>query len=308
MIIHGIVPPLVTPLLAVDQLDQTGLERLIQRQVEAGVDGLFVLGTTGEGPSLSGKLQREVIHTSCKLAGGTPIYVGITDTSLVESIALAGYAADQGAKAVVAAPPFYFPAGQTELRHWFKLLANSVPLPLILYNMPSCVKLDIEADSICDLLQHPNIVGLKDSSGNLDYLRRAVEIGRQREGWPVLVGPEALLIDAMAQGAVGGVTGGANLCPHLFAELLKAIRSANRAEMDRLQPIVLELQQLYQFGKYGSSYLKGLKCALELIGICSGLLAAPFDSFKESERCKVRSWLNNFSRHGYLTVGSHPSS
>jgi 2-dehydro-3-deoxy-D-pentonate aldolase len=300
MIIQGIVPPLVTPLSSPDLMEEAGLHRLIERQLEAAVDGLFVLGTTGEGPSLSGKLQREVISRSCLLAKTTPIYVGITDTSLVESIGLAKFAADQGARAVVAAPPFYFPAGQTELRHWFELLADQVPLPLILYNMPSCVKLDIEHDTIKALLQHPNIVGLKDSSGNLDYLRQAIEIGKGREGWPVLVGPEALLIDAMSMGAVGGVTGGANLCPRLFAQLYQAIRAGNQAEMARLQPIVLELQQLYQFGKYGSSYLKGLKCALELSGVCSGTLAAPFDSFKEAERSKVSNWLDHFSRHGYL--------
>jgi 2-dehydro-3-deoxy-D-pentonate aldolase len=299
MIIQGIVPPLVTPLRSVDSLDEAGLERLIDRLLEAGVHGLFVLGTTGEGPSLSGKLQREVISRSCKLAGSTPVYVGITDTSLVESIGLARYAAERGARAVVAAPPFYFPAGQTELRHWFELLADQVPLPLILYNMPSCVKLDIAHETLTALLQHRNIVGLKDSSGNLDYLSRCIEIGRERSGWPVLIGPEAQLIEAMSMGAVGGVTGGANLCPQLFTQLFQAIQAANQAEMDRLQLIVLELQQLYQFGKYGSSYLKGLKCSLELRGVCSGLLAAPFDSFKETERSKVNNWLSNFARHGF---------
>ncbi len=302
MIIQGIVPPIVTPLKSADALDDQGLERLIARLVDAGVHGLFVLGTTGEGPSLSGKLQREMISKTRKLTASAnlPIYVGITDTSLVESVQLAQFALEQGATAAVAAPPFYFPAGQTELRHWFTLLANQLPLPLILYNMPSCVKIDIEHDTLRALLQHENILGLKDSSGNLDYLRTAIQIGKERPDWPVLVGPEALLIEAMAMDAVGGVTGGANLCPHLFTQLYSAIKAGDQARMDALQPIVLELQQLYQFGKYGSSYLKGLKCSLELCGLSSGQLAAPFDAFKEPEREKVLSWLNNFRRHGFL--------
>lgn len=302
MIIQGIVPPIVTPLQSADQLDSAGLERLITRMLDANVHGLFVLGTTGEGPSLSGKLQREVIAGSRQLSAhrNLPIYVGITDTSLVESIRLAEFAAEQGATAAVAAPPFYFPAGQTELRHWFTLLADQLPLPLILYNMPSCVKIDIEHETLKALLDHPNIVGLKDSSGNIDYLQECVRISRCRPDWPVLVGPEALLIQASQCGAVGGVTGGANLCPHLFTELLAAIRANDQAKMDKLQPIVIELQQLYAFGKYGSSYLKGLKCSLELTGLCSGILAAPFDQFKHTEREKVAHWLSNFNHHGYL--------
>jgi 2-dehydro-3-deoxy-D-pentonate aldolase len=300
MIIQGIVPPLVTPLQSADSLDVAGLERLIQRLLDAKVHGLFVLGTTGEGPSLSTKIQRELVERSCKLAGSTPVYVGITDTSLVESVALAVCAADLGARAVVAAPPFYFPAGQTELHHWFTLLADQVPIPLLLYNMPSCVKLDIEHETLSSLLQHRNIVGLKDSSGDMNYLRRAIEIGRQRTDWPVLVGPEALLIEAMSAGAVGGVTGGANLCPKLFTQLFNAIQSGQRSAIDELQAIVVELGQLYNFGKYGSSYLKGLKCSLELSSICSGTLAAPFDSYKEAERNKVRQWLANFSGRRFI--------
>lgn len=302
MIIHGIVPPIVTPLHSADELDLPGLEKLIGRLLDARVHGLFVLGTTGEGPSLSSKLQREMIAASRRLTShmNLPIYVGITDTSLVESVQLAQFAADLGATAAVAAPPFYFPAGQTELRHWFTLLADQLPMPLILYNMPSCVKIDIEHDTLRSLLDHPNIVGLKDSSGNIDYLSECVRISKSRPDWPVLVGPEALLIDASDRGAVGGVTGGANLCPHLFTQLFDAIVANDQAKMQSLQQIVLELQQLYAYGKYGSSYLKGLKCSLELSGLCSGQLAAPFDAFKEPEREKVRQWLNNFSRHGYL--------
>lgn len=302
MIIRGIVPPIVTPLSSPDQLDMLGLESLIGRMLDAKIHGLFVLGTTGEGPSLSSKLQREVIAASRRLTAhaNLPIYVGITDTSIIESVQLAGYAAELGATAAVAAPPFYFPAGQTELRHWFTLLADQLPIPLILYNMPSCVKIDIEHETLRALIDHPNIVGLKDSSGNIEYLGECVRISKSRPDWPVLVGPEALLIDASARGAVGGVTGGANLCPHLFTQLFDAIGANDQPKMQSLQQIVLELQQLYAYGKYGSSYLKGLKCSLELTGLCSGLLAAPFDAFKEPEKEKVRHWLSNFSRHGYL--------
>lgn len=301
MIIQGIVPPLVTPLRDADTLDTPGLERLLARLTHAGVDGLFVLGTTGEGPGLSSKLQRTLVAETHRITERSlPVYVGVTDTSLVESLELAKFSADLGATAVVAAPPFYFPAGQTELKHWFTLLADQSPLPLILYNMPSCVKIDIELDTLKTLVQHPNIVGLKDSSGNLDYLGAAVQIAKQRENWPVLVGPEALLIEAMKLGAVGGVTGGANLCPNLFTQLLAAIRCNDSVAMEKLQAVVIRLQELYQFGKYGSSYLKGLKCGLELCGLCSGRLAAPYDAYLAPERQRVQQWLDAFRETGFL--------
>ena len=302
MIIRGIVPPLVTPLADRDALDRSGLERLIARQLDAKVHGLFLLGTTGEGPSLSESLRRELLAAVQHLVPPSlPIYVGITDTSLVDAIALATFAAEHGATAVVAAPPFYFPAGQTELRHWFEELANALPLPLLLYNMPSCTKIAIEHDTLEALVDHENIVGLKDSSGDLDYLREAIKLtAARRQDWPVLIGPEAHLVDAMSMGAVGGVAGGANLVPRLFTDLFSAVESSDQGKVTELQSIVQVLQTLYDFGKYGSSYLKGLKCSLELTGICSGLLAAPFDVFKERERSQVQEWLQQFSKYGYL--------
>lgn len=296
MKIQGIIPPLVTPLSDRDSLDETGLAQLIERQLAGRVDGLFVLGTTGEGPSLSEQLRRAMISETSRLVNErVPIFVGITDTSLVDAIHLAQFALEHGAAAVVAAPPFYFPAGQTELQHWFLELAEALPLPLLLYNMPSCVNISIEPETLAVLIKHPNIIGLKDSSGDLDYFAQAIEVAKQREDWPVLMGPEALLVEAMKLGAVGGVTGGANLWPELFTDLFAAARERDQAAIDRYQPIVVELQALYGFGKYGSSYLKGLKCAMELSGICSGLLAAPFDVFKAPERARVAEWLKTFS-------------
>lgn len=302
MNINGIVPPLVTPLTDRDSLDHAGLERLLEAQIAAGVDGVFILGTTGEGPSLSQRLRREMIaETGRRLAGRVPLYVGITDTSLVDAIELARFALQHTATAVVAAPPFYFPAGQTELQHWFVELADALPLPLLLYNMPSCVRIVIEQESLIRLIDHKNIIGLKDSSGDLEYFREVIKISQaRRPGWPVLMGPEALLVEAMQLGAVGGVTGGANLSPRLFVELFSAIQSSDVVTVERLKSHVLALQKLYAFGKYGSSYLKGLKCALQLNGICSGKLAAPFDEFRPAQQQQVRLWLNEFTGSEYI--------
>src|SRR6188472_1642116 len=116
---NGIIPPMVTPLRGVDELDVAGLERVIERLISGGVSGLFVLGTTGEGPSLSYRLRRELVDRVCKqVKNRVPVLVGITDTAFVESVDLARHAANAGAAAVVAAPPYYLPEGQPELEEY----------------------------------------------------------------------------------------------------------------------------------------------------------------------------------------------
>src|SRR5580698_7635322 len=141
----GIVPPMVTPLRGRDELDVAGLERLVEHILAGGVHGLFLLGTTGEGPSLSYRLRRELIERACRsVAGRVPVLVGITDTAFVEAVGLARFAAEAGAQALVLAPPFYYPNSQPELLEYIRHIAPELPLPLFLYNMPTHTKTVIE--------------------------------------------------------------------------------------------------------------------------------------------------------------------
>ena len=141
--IQGIIVPLVTPLLDCDTLDTKGLKRLIEHVIISNINGIFILGTTGEGPSLSYSLRYEIVECCCEIVNGrVPVMVGITDTSIVESVNLAKAASDSGASAVVMASPYYFPAGQIELIEYIQHLLDKIDLPLFLYNMPSCTKLN----------------------------------------------------------------------------------------------------------------------------------------------------------------------
>src|SRR5512137_411822 len=118
--LRGIIPPLVTPLSDRDTLDAAGLERLIEHILAGGVHGLFILGTTGEGPDFSYALRRQLIERTCKqVAGRVPVLVGVSDTSRTESLAVARYAADCSADAVVITPPYYLSIGQPELCDYF---------------------------------------------------------------------------------------------------------------------------------------------------------------------------------------------
>jgi 4-hydroxy-tetrahydrodipicolinate synthase len=293
----GIIPPLVTPLIDNDNLDSKGLERLIEHTLSGGVHGIFILGTTGEFASLSYKIRREVIERTCRqIQGRVPVLVGITDSSFTESLNLANYAAHCGADAVVLAPPFYFAAGQPELLEYLRRIMLPMPLPLFLYNMPVYTKIVYEPETIQAAAEIPGIIGLKDSSSNLVYMKQIQYMLRDRKDFTFLVGPEEFMAEFVLTGGHGGVNGGANLFPKLYVDLYQA--AVNR-DFDTIIPLQQKVMQIrttiYQTGHYNSSYLKGLKCALSILGICSDFMAEPFTGSKHPKEKKLKRPLKPFS-------------
>lgn len=280
---------MVTPLKGPDALDVSGLERLVEHIVAGGVQGVFILGTSGEGPGLSYRLRREVIQRTCQqMRGRLPILVGITDTSFTEAVSMAQYAADAGAQAVVTAGPYYLPAAQPELIDYVERLVRELPLPLFIYNMPQLTKVHFEPETLRRLTHLEKIVGLKDSSGDLGYFEKLVRLKCERPDWSVFVGPEHLLVESVQRGGDGGVNGGANFYPQLFVELFQAVKTGDAARAEKLQRRLLQLGQIYSVGRHASAVVKGMKCACALLGICEDHMAEPFDRFREPEREKIR--------------------
>jgi dihydrodipicolinate synthase/N-acetylneuraminate lyase len=292
--LRGIVPPLITPLRDRDELDVPGLERLIEHVLAGGVAGFFVLGTTGEAASLGYRLRFELVERVCRqVAGRVPVLVGITDTAFVESVRLARHAAEAGAQAVVLSSPYYHPVAQPELWEYLQHIVPELPLPVFLYNMPSLTKVPFALDTLRRALDLPQVVGLKDSSGDMGYLHQVGRLLAERPGWSLLVGPEDLLADAvLLAGAHGGVNGGANLVPRLYVDLYEAAARRDLARAAELHARVVRLVgTLYAVGHHGSAVIKGLKCALALLGICDDFMAEPFHRFREPERAQVRRHL-----------------
>lgn len=286
--LKGIVPPMITPLLGRDQLDVAGFENVLERVLGGGVHGVFILGTTGEAPSLSYRLRREVIDRACKIVRGrVPVLVGITDTSMVEAVSLARHAATAGAQALVTAAPYYFPEGQPELIDFVEGLVPQLPLPLYVYNMPQMTKVTFEPETIRRLTQLEGLIGLKDSSGDLNYYQQLVEVAKARPDWRVFVGPEHLLVETLRLGGHGGVNGGAQIDPHLLVGLYDATVRGDQATVERLQARLVKLGEVYRVGRHASAVIKGVKCSLNLLEICAGEMAEPFRAFHEPERRKV---------------------
>jgi 4-hydroxy-tetrahydrodipicolinate synthase len=296
----GVVVPLATPLAAVDSLDVGGLGRLVEHVIAGGVHGIFVLGTTGEGPSLSHETQRSLVREVMRQVGDrVPVFVGITDPSFAESVALADWAAAEGAAAVVAAPPFYFAAAQEALVGWMTELADRVPLPLLLYHSPEMTKAGFTIDSLRALADCPNIVGLKDSSGDMDYFAAAMAVARNhRPDWSMLMGTEMLFPRGRALGCHGVVPGGANVCPRVFADMHAALVRGDGDAIDSLQAEMQSLGRLYSVGTLPGRVVVGIKAALAELGICSALAATPFERLTPDQHREVRAILATLKECG----------
>ncbi|HEY1082959.1 MAG TPA: dihydrodipicolinate synthase family protein [Prosthecobacter sp.] len=293
--LRGIIPPLVTPLSGRDTLDVAGLERLVEHLISGGVHGLFILGTTGEAPSLSYRLRRELIERTCLLVKGrVPVLVGITDTAFVESVNLARYSAEKGASAVVTAPPYYFPAAPPELQEYIQDLVAEMPLPMFLYNMPGLTKVSFDIELVRRALDMPGICGVKDSSCDMIYFHRLIEVARQRPEWSILVGPEELTAEAVLLGGHGGINGGANLHPSLYVKMYEAAAAQDLPLTRQLHAEVMRLAgSIYTVGRHKSAIIKGIKCGLSLLNICDDHMAEPFQRFRESERGIIRERLQS---------------
>jgi dihydrodipicolinate synthase/N-acetylneuraminate lyase len=288
--LRGVITAMITPLLEPDALDVSGLEKLIDHLIHGGVNGLFILGTTGEAPALSYKTRCELIQQTCRHnAGRLPVIVGITDTSLTESVNLARFAADAGAHALVLAMPYYFAASQGELVTYVRHVAAQVSLPVFLYNAPSNVHHVLGLDAVRQLSELPNIAGLKDSGFNMIYFHKLVWLFRDRPEFTLLVGPEELTGEAVLLGGHGGMCGGANIYPKLYVDLYKAAAAGNLPELNRLHSRIMQISStVYRVAPEDSSYLRGMKCAVSLKGICRDVMAEPFQAFGPVEREQVR--------------------
>jgi 4-hydroxy-tetrahydrodipicolinate synthase len=282
---------LVTPLLDNNTLDIEGLEKLVEHVVAGGVHGLFILGTTGEAQSISFALRTEMIKETARiLKNRLPLLVGISDTSLVDSVTLAQLAADQGADAVVSAPPYYYATGQPELSEFYEQLVPQLPLPVYLYNMPTHTKVSFAPTTIRRISENEKVIGFKDSSASGGYFQSVVYEMRDRQDFSLFVGPEEMMAESVLMGAHGGVNGGANLFPALYVNLYNAAVAKDVDKVRELHAKVMQISSsIYTVGSYGSSYLKGVKSALSVLGICSDFLAAPFNKFDDAHKDKIRT-------------------
>ena len=283
---------MVTPLDAKRRLDKKGTRNMVNHLLKGGVDGIFLLGTTGEGPHLSYAIREELVKTVCGLVKGrVPVLVGITETDLDDAVAFAAKCKSYGAAAVVAAPPYYFKLTQAECVAWFAEMADRLPLPLVVYDMPAHTDTIIEPATIAKLAAHPNIVAMKDSSSIIALFNKfRIALEPFSDKFSLFMGPDEAMGEAVLLGADGGVCTGANLWPAQFKAMYLAAKASDVEKVRNLQRFTtMSSYLLYGLGQGQIGFLKGVKCALAEMGLIQNVLAAPFAPFEGAERRKARA-------------------
>ncbi len=290
--VKGIIPPVITPLINNTTIDIQGLENLIEHLITGGVHGIFILGTTGEAPSLSHKLREEFIKRTCDLVNHRiPVLVGITDTSFESSVEIAEYSQKVGADAVVVAPPYYIPISQAEMMDYLENLIPRLPLPLMLYNMPSYTKLHLTIKTVI-AAKELGAIGIKDSSGDMLYLFSLIEEFKNSPEFSIITGTELFIPETIMQGGHGAIAGGANMFPRLFVDLYDASVAKDFDKIAILRDKVMRLYNtIYSVGKSTSRYLKGTKCALSALGICNEYIAFPLRKFEGEDKLKIEQYI-----------------
>jgi 4-hydroxy-tetrahydrodipicolinate synthase len=245
----GLIPPMISPLTPAGSVDEAGLEAHVRRLIAGGVSGLFVLGTSGEGPLLTSAQARQVIRlTVAAAAGRVPVLAGALEPSTVRTVEATLVAADCGADAAVVTTPYYIEADASGIREHFMRAAEGSPIPVVLYNIPSKTHHVLTPDIVADLVGLPNIVGIKDSHGDWAAFERLLAI--RRPGFTVLQGAEFLSARSMLAGADGLVPGLSNVAPELFSAIIAAARAGSEADAHAMQAKADALGALHTHGHW----------------------------------------------------------
>ncbi|WP_311409405.1 dihydrodipicolinate synthase family protein [Lancefieldella parvula] len=268
----GVVPPVVTPDTPDHQLDVVSFERSINRLIEAGVDGLFFLGSSGEVVFATDERRDQIVREAVRIVNHrVPVLVGIIDTETERVLEHGRRALTLGADALVATAPFYALGGPADVEEHFRILHQELDAPLFAYDIPVCVHTKLPWKMLARLGAEGVLAGVKDSSGDDVSFRYLVQ-ENEKNGHPLtlLTGHEIVVDGALLSGADGSVPGLANVEPKGYVRMWKAAQDGNWAEVKREQDRLNEISRIFDVTTGVQGYGAGVgafKCALNLMGI-----------------------------------------
>ena len=269
---NGVVPPVVTPDTPDHQLDVVSFERSINRLIEAGVDGLFFLGSSGEVVFATDERRDQIVREAVRIVDHrVPVLVGIIDTETERVLEHGRRALALGADALVATAPFYALGGPADVEEHFRILHQELDAPLFAYDIPVCVHTKLSWKMLARLGAEGVLAGVKDSSGDDVSFRYLVQ-ENEKNGHPLtlLTGHEIVVDGALLSGADGSVPGLANVEPEGYVRMWKAAQEGNWAEVKREQDRLNEISHIFDVTTGVQGYGAGVgafKCALNLMGI-----------------------------------------
>jgi 4-hydroxy-tetrahydrodipicolinate synthase len=281
--IKGIIPAMVTPLDENEKVNEQALRRIVNFLIDGGVHGLLVHGSQGEFYGFTAGEKRWVWEIVVDEVGGrVPIYAGTGAVTTREVLDLNRMAEDVGVDLVSVLTPFFVSPSEEELFQHFTTIADGTRLPVVLYNNPGRTGVNLSAGLVARLAEHPNIVGIKDSSGDLSL---TCEMIRQSgDDFRVLMGRDSLIYAGLHHGAAGAIAATANVVPALVAEIYEAFQAGDLARSLRAQDKLAGLRQAFSLG----SFPVVVKDAMNLVGLPAGPPLRPIRSLEGEAKRELR--------------------
>ena len=288
---RGVVVPMVTPVTEKGALDVPAVERIIEFFAQNNVAPLL-MGTTGEGNSVSASDGLLMVETAVKAAKGRIlIYAGLTGNCCAEQLSQAQAYTAAGADVIVATLPSYYALTAEQMYGYYKALADNITGPLMLYNILATTHMTIPVDVVKRLADHPNIVGLKDSERDLERMRQCIDISRDREDFAYFCGWAAQSAYSLSIGGDGIVPSTGNFVPDMFNDLYSAATGGDMDTANRLQDETNEIAKIYQAGRTLGQSLTALKVMMQTKGLCDPWMLMPLTRLSAEEEQSIREKL-----------------
>ena len=286
--LEGIWTPIPTPLTKRGRVDADATRKLVDFHIEAGIDGLLPLGTSGEFALLQRKERKTLVDTVVDQADNrVPVVAGVSDPSIENVVQFSSDAKEAGADAVIATPPYYFTTTDEGHYHHFKTISENIDLPLLIYNIPEWTHSFVTPETVQRLADEKLVVGMKYTEYNFLNLIRCLKESRNKIS--IFAGSDALAYSNLEFGGAGAIIGSANVAPRvaskIFDDYKKGDLSGARESQERLLPIIMALS----VGKYPAA----LKEAMSLIGVPVGPLKEALQALSVAEKRIVAGLLKS---------------
>ncbi|MBP3039028.1 4-hydroxy-tetrahydrodipicolinate synthase [Bacillaceae bacterium Marseille-Q3522] len=290
MEIKGIITAMVTPFDQNQDLDSDATKQLIRKLIDAGVNGIFILGTNGEFHVLTeteklafAKLVMEEVNKR------VPVYVGTGGNSTREVISLSKKMEALGADALSVITPYFLVPSQREVIQHYKAVAESVNIPIVLYNIPKNTGMNLEPETVAELAKVKNIIAIKDSSGKIENMEKYIQMTKA-EDFSVLSGSDSLILKALKIGASGAIAGTSNLLTEIDVSIYQNFIKGDIEAAEKAQQDIEALRAVLKLGTVPSV----LKKAIELSGIPVGPARYPVTEPDEEAIKKIQEMLDHY--------------
>ena len=273
---------LITPFKQDHSVDVEALDKIVNHVIDNGADFLVVLGTTSEAPTLTAEEKKLVINTILKTNNNRlPVLLGMggnNTQAVIEAVRAQDFTGIQGILSVV---PYYNKPNQRGMKAHFEAIADASPVPVVVYNVPGRVGVNLQAATCVDLAKHPNIIAVKEASGNLQQI---MEILRDKPAdFDVLSGDDGITQPLMALGAQGVISVAANAYTKPFSRMMRAMKEGHTEEALRLHFAMLKMNQLI----FADGNPAGIKCLMSHMGLCENVLRLPLVKANEKVEADI---------------------